>query len=383
MKRLAVLVLATGCAADPDPAFHLHGVLRDPSAATTVIATAGQERAFATIDAHGDFDLTIAPGATWAIAFADPHAALVATWRANGLDALPVAAPGSLDLGELTIAGGYAVGATSVDDLGLANVDELGAHDDLALRTATPDADGDGVIDVVPPRIDLVADIVPTIGSRTATLDDLVRGTPIDGVALRGTGIIAGVSAESVTFEQPFWGTVDGPSTNVVPAGTPIGAPALRPGMLDGVATIGVVARPLHDVPSGRYVFGGTTFPRVLPPSDAALRAELFAPDVRLVPTDGQCVTDCSIAAIEVRWPDGVARASQLDLLTPQGYLGIAVPEAVSTSLPWARKPDRMAGMTTADLARITTAQLCYVAVTFSDRYGVRVTSTVANPACP
>jgi hypothetical protein len=42
-----------------------------------------------------------------------------------------------------------------------------------------------------------------------------------------------------------------------------------------------------------------------------------------------------------------------------------------------------MSGMTTADLAGVTTSQLCYVAVTFTDRFGVRVTSTVANPACP
>lgn len=383
MKRLVLLALATGCATDPDAAFHVRGALRDASAAKTVVATAGQERALATIDARGEFELRLAPGMSWALAFADEHAGLVATWRANGVDALPATEARWLDLGDLTIAGGYAVGTMPIDELGVADVADLGAHDDLALRTATPDIDGDGVIDIVPPRLDFVADVVPTIGSRTASLDDLVRGTPIDGVALRGTGIVAGVSATSVTFEQPFWGTVAGPSTPVIPAETPIGAPALRPGSLDGVATVGVVARPRHDVPSGRYTFDGYTFERVQPPSDATLRAELFAPAVHLVPTDAQCVTDCSIAAIEVAWPDGVARASRVDLLTPSGYVGLDMPAAVDTSLPWARKPERMAGMTTADLARVTTSQLCYVAVTYSDRFGVRVTSTVSNPACP
>lgn len=386
MKRLVLLALATGCAADPDAAFHVTGSLRDASAAKTVVATAGQERVLATIDAQGSFDLSLAPGMTWAIAFADQRASLVATWQANGLDALPVAHAGSLDLGDLTIAGGYAVGATPIDDLasqlGIANFADVAAHDDLALRTATPDIDGDGLIDVVPPRLDFIADIVPTIGSRTATLDDLVRATPIDGVSLRGTGIVAGVAATRVTFEQPFWGTVAGPSTPVVAAHTPIGAPALRPGSLDGITTVGVVARPLHDVPHGTYVFDHYTFERVQPPSDAQLRAEMVAPAIHLTPTPADCRTDCSIAAIEVSWPDNIARASHIDLLTEQGYIGLDVPAAASTSVPWDRKPDRMAGMTTADLARVTTSQLCYVGVTFTGRYGVRVTSTVSNPAC-
>ena len=386
MKRLVLLALATGCATDPDAAFHVTGSLRDATAATTVVATAGQERVLATIDASGSFDLRLAPGLTWAIAFADQHAGLVATWRANGVDALPTKQPGALDLGDLTIAGGFAVGTMPIDQLGQLGIDDIGdagAHDDLALRTATPDIDGDGVIDVVPPRLDFIADIVPTVGTRTATLDDLVRGTPIDGAQLRGTGIVAGVAATSATFEQPFWGTVAGPSTPVVAAGTPIGAPALRQGTLDGVATVGVVARPLHDVPRGRYVFDNYTFERVQPPSDAELRAEMIVPALRLTPTQPQCLTDCSIAAIDVSWPDNIARASHVDLLTVQGYIGLDLPAAVSTSLPWARKPGRMAGMTTADLARVTTSQLCYVAVTFTDRFGVRVTSTVSNPACP
>jgi len=387
MKRLVLLALATGCATDPDAAFHVTGSLRDASAANTVVATAGQERVLATIDAHGAFELSLAPGMTWAIAFADQRAALVATWQANGLDALPVAHAGSLDLGDLTIAGGYAVGATPIDELasqlGITSFADVAMHDDLALRTATPDIDGDGQIDVVPPRLDFIADIVPTIGTRTAGIDDLVRGTPIDGISLRGTGIVAGVAATSVTFEQPFWGTVAGPSTPVVAAHTPIGAPALRSGSLDGVATVGVVGRPFHDVPHGRYVFDNYTFDRVQPPSDAELRAEMFAPQLRLMPTDARCMTDCSIAAIDVQWPDGVARASHVDLLTVQGYIGLDIPAATSTSVPWDRKPDQMAGMTTADLARMTTSQLCYVAVTFTDRFGLRVTSTVSNAACP
>ena len=387
MKRLVLLALATGCATDPDAAFHVTGSLRDATAAKTVVATAGQERVLATIDAHGSFDLSLAPGMTWAIAFADQRAALVATWQANGLDALPVAHAGSLELGDLTIAGGYAVGATPIDEiasqLGIADFADVAAHDDLALRTATPDIDGDGQIDVVPPRLDFIADIVPMIGSHTATIDDLVRGTPIDSVSLRGTGIVAGVAATNVTFEQPFWGTVAGLSTPVVAAHTPIGAPALRPGSLDGITTVGVVARPLHDVPHGRYVFDNDTFERVLPPSDAQLRAEMLAPAIQLTPTQPDCAHDCSIASIDVSWPDNVARASHIDLLTEQGYIGLDLAAATSTSVPWDRKPDRMAGMTTADLARVTTSQLCYVGVTFTGRYGVRVTSTVSNPACP
>jgi hypothetical protein len=230
----------------------------------------------------------------------------------------------------------------------------------------------------------------PTIGGRELTIDDLVRGTVPDGYHYLGTGIVAAVpgarmQGATITFDQPFYGAYQGPDTPMVPANTAIGQPQLRIGALEGIPSMGVFGRPGHDVPTGTYYadIAGTplTFERVMPPSDARLAAGTgVTPAIHLVPTDPDCQIDCRIASVDLAWSDGIARPATIDLLFANGYVGL---DATAGSMPWVEKPARISGMTVADLAGVTTGELCYVGITYEDPFGMRMSSQIANAACP
>ena len=387
--------LATGCAAEPGTTFDVHGSVRD---VTHVVAASGTDRVIAPVAANGTFELSLVPGRSWTLAFADANAPqmLVGTLRANGLDTLAPTAPGELDLGKVTLHDGFATAQTGWGELiGALGLDDTAAraialNDDLALRYANPDLDGDGVIDTVGYMLDINATARLTAGGRELTIDDLVHGTAPDGYHYMGTGILAAVpgahmEGSTITFEAPFYGSVQGPDTPMVPANTAIGQPEVRVGALEGVPSMGVVARPTHDVPSGTYhvdIQGmSLTFLRVMPPSDARLTSgEHVTPALRIEPRDPSCITDCQISAVDLAWSDGVARPATIDLLFSRGYVGLDLAEG---SLPWAQKPARISGITTADLAGLSTGQLCYVGITYEDPFGMRMTSQIANPACP
>jgi hypothetical protein len=233
----------------------------------------------------------------------------------------------------------------------------LGAHDDLALRYANPDLDGDGAIDTTGVSLDFYARLTLDV-----SLDDLVRGTAPRGYTYDGTGIRAvapgmAMTSPAMLFDAPYYGSWSGPSTPVVPPRTPVTAPEVRTGTLEGAPALGVFARPYHDVPAGTYRIELDdrllTFERVLPPSDATLRsAARPLPIVHLVPAISDCRTDCAIDRVDVTWTDGVPRPAKIDFvpaLTPG----------------------------------ITTAQLCYVGITYEDAFGIETTAQIANPACP
>jgi hypothetical protein len=395
MKRLMLAALATGCATNPGSTFDVHGSVRD---VTHVVAASGTDRVIAAVDANGGFELSLAPGRAWTLSFADVNAPdmLVGTLRANGLDTLVPTAPGDLDLGKITMNGGFASAQTGYAELiGALGLDETAArtialNDDLALRYANPDLDGNGEIDTVGYRLDIDATSRLTAAGRELGIGDVIRGTTPDGYTFLGTSIIAAVpgahmQGATITFEQPFFGAYQGPDTPMVPANTAIGEPQLRIGALEGIPSMGVNARPTHDVPSGTYhvdIAGmPLTFTRVMPPSAARLTAGTgVIPAIHLVPTDPTCLTDCHIASVDLAWSDGIARPAQIDLLFAQGYVGVDMSEG---SVPWLSKPARISGMTVADLAGVSTSQLCYVGITYEDPFGMRMTAQIANPECP
>jgi hypothetical protein len=362
MKRVLLLALATGCAQDPSSAFDVRGSI---DGATHVVASAGTDRVIAEVDAGGGFALALAPGRPWTISFADsraPHM-LLGTLRANGLDALAPALPGSLDLGDITVHDGFATSSVGWQDLiaALGMTEDAavaqGAHDDLALRYGNPDLDGDGAIDTTGVALDFYARL-----NLDVTPDELVRGTPPRGYTYLGTGMRAvapgmAMTSPSVTFDAPFYGSWHGPSTPVIPAMTPVTAPEVRTGTLAGVPAMGVFARPYHDVPSGTYRIDlddrELTFDRVQPPTDAALRSpQRPLPVVHLVPVNAACRTDCAVDRVDLTWTDGVPRPAKIDFEPP--------------------------------LTRETTTwQLCYVGITYEDAFGIETTAQIANPACP
>ncbi|MEO8553997.1 MAG: hypothetical protein ABI678_28680, partial [Kofleriaceae bacterium] len=178
MKLWLALLLVTGCA-DSDAnsgGYQISGRVGSmvaartaaPSAPRTIThvmavqpVSASPIRTLAAVGADGSFTLDVTPGQPYVFVFVDSTAVgadmAVAMFRANTLDTVSPQLVGHLDMGDVMIdpATQVATSSTSYDqviaDLGLdpAAAEYLGSVDDLSLRYANPDIDGDGVIDLV------------------------------------------------------------------------------------------------------------------------------------------------------------------------------------------------------------------------------------------
>jgi hypothetical protein len=430
MKTLAVVlaVVAAGCSTDTDPWFGISGHVSAPNV-THVVASTPSHRAIqkvaTRVDANGNFAFDLDPGYAWVVSFVDANqvgeAMLVGSLQIGSLDALVPRGPGSLDLGEVTVGRGRArsttawadvIAALGIDD---ATAERLGAADDLATRYANPDIDNDGTIDALERdadfRVDLFGSLGLTVDGRDATLDDLVRApSGAVGVHYLQTGIVvsiprtygADLTSARMTFDGDFYGTSLGDATPVVPAGTPVTQPEVLLGNVDGYPTIGVFARAGHDLPTGTYTVTTThhafTFADVRPGGDAQLGAgrNLVVPFLHIVPSVPGCAADCFLDSIEYTWMrstvDGwvpaeageLVHTAHLDIVRDyagarQAFRAELAPVPTAT-IPW--RTMQTDGMTPAQLAGVTTGQLCYVSVTYDDQVGMRVTSRIANPAC-
>lgn len=126
--------------------------------------SASPRRALAAISANGDFELTLETGRPYVLVFVDSHAVgaemAVAMFRANTLDTLSPQLAGHIDLGDMMVDPTTQTAAAGIgyDDLlaqlGLSPeaAEYLGSVDDLSLRYANPDIDGDGMIDMTQGR---------------------------------------------------------------------------------------------------------------------------------------------------------------------------------------------------------------------------------------
>jgi len=122
--------------------------------------SASPRRSLAAIGANGDFELTLETGRPYVLVFVDSHAVgadmAVAMFRANTLDTLSPQLAGHLELGDVMVDPMTHTAAVGIayDDLlaqlgmSAAAAEYLGSVDDLSLRYANPDIDGDGVIDM-------------------------------------------------------------------------------------------------------------------------------------------------------------------------------------------------------------------------------------------
>jgi hypothetical protein len=121
-------------------------------------------RTIAAIGADGSFTLEVTPGQPYVFVFVDSTAVgadmAVAMFRAGTLDTVSPQLAGHLDMGTVAIDPAMQTAtpgtayATVIADLGLdpAAAAYLGSVDDLSLRYANPDIDGNGVIDLVENR---------------------------------------------------------------------------------------------------------------------------------------------------------------------------------------------------------------------------------------
>lgn len=158
--------------------------------------SANPERFVSTISADGAFSLNVDSGKPYVFVFIagaqdytgpDMIAGVVRV-PANGLDTLAPVAAGASDLGTVTVDGTAqsATVSTSVSDLlgtlGItaAEATFLGTIDDLSLRSANPDVDGNGVIDSLEGKSfnmdwHVRADMNVAVGGARAKFSDVVN----------------------------------------------------------------------------------------------------------------------------------------------------------------------------------------------------------------
>jgi hypothetical protein len=178
----AATARGTGAAAIGRTVTHVMAV--DPESASP-------RRSLAAVGADGSFELQIEVGRPYVLVFVDSTATgadmVIAVFRAHTLDTLSPELAGHLQLGDVTVdpATQTAAAGIAYDDLlaqlGLsaAAAEYLGAIDDLSLRYANPDIDGDGVIDLTQDRryaldFHVRANLrIGTAAGRNVTVDDV------------------------------------------------------------------------------------------------------------------------------------------------------------------------------------------------------------------
>src|SRR4051812_10393480 len=150
----AALTLS-GEAAAPSPSRKItHVMAVDPESARP-------NRVLASVEKDGHFSLDVNFGHAYVLVFIDSTAVgtdmVVAIFRANTLDTLAPHNEGDVDLGKVSTSGNTATSGLPYEkllqQLGLSTsaAEFLGSIDDLSLRYANPDIDGDGVIDIQQP----------------------------------------------------------------------------------------------------------------------------------------------------------------------------------------------------------------------------------------
>lgn len=359
----------------------------------------------------GSFDLALAPGYAWSIAFVDSHqvgsAMLIGSLAADDVDAFVPAAAGGLDLGNITF-GDRARPSIRTGELvaALGMAANPGVTDDLATRYANPDVDNDGVLDALQPdhayRLDFLAKAELTNGGHVATIDDLVRGISYIGVAYVQTGIVVSLpplrdavdhrlDGALMAFTGPYYGSYEGAATPVTPPGSAIGAPELRLGTVDGDPTIGAFARGGFDLPRGEYTIAlrdqVLTFADVEPPHATELANEVLVPVVQLVTAAPGCVADCAIASIRTQWMRhtsggwntvaAIGHGAHVDIVRADGAtLAADLPATPTSEVQWQAMSSTM---TPAEMATITTSQLRYIALTYDDELGMHVTTQISQ----
>jgi len=413
MKRLGLLLttLATACTySSPDDGLAtFHGSVGN--GVTHVMAVsplAGDLQKVVAPTDNGAFSIAVESGRPWALVFVDSKrkgADMVSgVLRSDSLDTFLPEQGGDIDLGYISIDGRDATMAGSSDSLDQAlglsrrTLATIGGVDDIAVRYANPDIDGDGVIDAEQGRaarleMHLEYAIVAG-GGRPASPDDFLANSPNLGYEHVGTGIYARLPESfgsvdranaSVTFEQPYWGFEAGPFTPAIPAGTPITQLTFGDSH-----TFGVFARPDQACPWGNYRFqsGSHTLDFTLVRMPTEMTMNQVMPRVKLAPAVAGCVENCIINSVEFQWErrtdkgwimltdeeaGALAPSGSLDLLADDGsYRRFEFPVGVpSGSMPWHQDIYRAPSM--------ATGQVSYMHLAFQTRQGLKMHASLGT----
>lgn len=205
---------------------------RAPSAAAATARTvthvmavnpesASPQRTLAKVSADGSFSLALQSGKPYVLAFLDDTAVgadmLVALFRAQTLDTLAPQVGGELALGALALDAETQSTTLGISydallaGLGLSAdaAEYLGAVDDLSLRYANPDIDGDGIIDLEQDHnfaLDFHVRANLKVGGHNVTINDLTDQT----LAASGANVatpVFNLTSAYVLYPKSFDGT--------------------------------------------------------------------------------------------------------------------------------------------------------------------------------
>ena len=350
----------------------------------------------------GTFAVSVEPGRPYALVFLDATqrgAGMVrGILRSDSLDTFVPTTGGDIDLGAISIDSREATMAGSSEDLDYAlgvsrrTLATLGGIDDIALRYANPDMDGDGVIDAqqgIAPTLEVHAEYTLEARGRAATARDFIVSSDAIRFTHVGTGVYGRLpdtfetvdhDDADVTFDEPYYGFWAGDHTEPVPGGQPVDHLTFGDDR-----TFGVFCRPDHAVPTGTYTFRSgphsLDFSFVRPPVDMTMHQVM--PRVRFVPVDEACKTDCLLDRVEVAWQrmtaDGWVQLTdeEAQVLRPSGALDLVFDDGGTrrvefpvgtaiTEVPWTLP------LKSSDPAYYT-GQITFGSISFQSRPGIKM----------
>lgn len=318
--------------------------------------------------------------------------------RADSLDTFVPTVRGDIELGNISIDNREATMAGSSEDLDYAlgltrgTLATLGGIDDIALRYANPDIDGDGMIDTIQgiaPRLEVHAEYTLSARGREATARDFIVGYDAIKFVHAGTGVYGRLPDSfgtvdpddaDVTFDEPYYGFWAGEHTEPVPGGQPVEHLTFGDNR-----TFGVFCRPDQPVPTGNYTFRSgphaMDFSFVRPPAEMTMNQVM--PQVRFVPVDATCKSDCLLDHVAVAWQrmtsDGWVQLTDEEarVLRPNGSLDLVFDDGASRhfdfpagtatgEMPWAPPLD-----TTEPV--YYTGQITFGSIAFQSRPGMKM----------
>ena len=388
------------------------------------------DRVLVEVQEDGSFTLDVAPGRPYVLVFIDASRVgtdmVVAVFRAQTLDTLaPLEAEGSVDLEQVGIdeATQTATAGTSYDSLleqlGLSpeGAEYLGAIDDLSLRYANPDVDGNGVLDELEDlRITLdfhlrsnvqkgssgqnlrFSDMTDTFfaesGPDVATLIfNLCSIYVLYPSSLDTTQYVATPPTAELQNGGAFTATHSDGSDVFAPSSFSFLALSEITGwgpdysVDQGVEMPGSAASPAALNFYLAAVETTLTFSNVLTKSAAELAAEGTLMPFLKFNTEGGLIT-----SIDYKWMKKAggawlqATAEEVGLVVNDngGYaslyrhakefrIGLQIPPEPTGTLPWTRDAVSEANVTDEELANTTPDDLCSSAISYDDKLGLRI----------
>lgn len=394
------------------------------------------ERVLAQVAADGTFSLALEAGRPYVLVFVDDSAVgldmVVGVFHAETLDTLATLTPGTeLDLGEVTLDGGAASTPVPYDtllgELGLASATalSLGAVDDLSLRYANPDIDGDGEIDLLQDHrfgldFHVRADLSVGPDGPRLRVSDLIDAFPVADGALAATprfGLTSIYVLYPSTFDatdyvdmsaMPGVLTADASFTVALADGSTPSAPSSYSGLGFGDTR---AWGPDYALDQGAELPGSSGAPATLTFGLGATGVDLTFANVvtrtvasltdrgTLMPfvrfdTDGGVIRGLSWVWMQRAEGGGwvTATAETVSLLVgDEGAfvdlhlvpawdheVGLSFGPAPSGSMPL--DGAYLSNVTEAELGALTASQICGMAVSYDDKLGLRVFAGGADP---